>query len=97
MTDIADDLESGTDIEALAATRRVLAARLLDAEGSAAAAISRELRAVLAELRRLGAGREESAVDEIAARRARRRAGGPAGAEDPQRPASGDHSRPGGV
>jgi hypothetical protein len=90
-------LASGQEVQALSALREVLAERLLEADQPATAAISRELRAVLEQLRKLGAGRQESALDEIAARRARRRAAGPAGAEDPPRPTGSGDGGPGGA
>jgi hypothetical protein len=68
-------LTEGNEVQALTAARSVLAERLIEAEGASAAAISREFRAVLVELRRLGAGRTESALDEVADRRAKRRSG----------------------
>ncbi len=87
----ARPLVEGTELEALTALREVLSAALLDAAPDKQAAISRELRAVLADLRRLGAGREESTVDQLAARRARRRSAGPAQAEDSRGAAEGGH------
>lgn len=88
-------LASGQEIAALTALREVLAERLLEADQPATAAISRELRAVLEQLRKLGAGRQESALDEISARRARRRAARPTPPEDPPRAAGGGDSGPG--
>lgn len=97
MVAVSDALTSGNDIEALTALREHLAAALVDADERAMAGISREYRAVLAELRRLGAGKEVSALDEIAARRARRRAAGPAAATDQARAAGGGDVGSGGV
>jgi hypothetical protein len=71
-------LASGDEVQALSAARELLAEQMLNVEGKDIAPISRELRAVLVDLRRLGAGRQESALDEIAARRAKRRAARPA-------------------
>jgi hypothetical protein len=82
-------IADGSEIEALTAMRSVLAERLGESDGTAAAAVSRELRAVLVELRRLGAGVQESTVDDIAAQRAKRRAARAAPATDPGGTASG--------
>jgi hypothetical protein len=78
-----DPIAHGNEIQALTAIRITLAKRLADAEGAPAAALSRELRAVLLELRRLGATNQESPLDEIAAKRAKRRAARSAPAADP--------------
>jgi hypothetical protein len=43
-----------------------------ESDGAKAAAVSRELRAVLTELEKLGAGRTSSRVDDLAAKRATR-------------------------
>ncbi|MGI5493873.1 hypothetical protein [Microtetraspora malaysiensis] len=58
----------------LEAIRDKLARELHDAEGRDAAAIAKELRATIAELDALPGGKEVSAVDELNARRAARRA-----------------------
>jgi hypothetical protein len=82
----SNPIADGNEIQALTAIRALLAERLADAEGAPVAAISKELRAVLMELRRLGATTQESPLDEIAARRAKRRgAARPAETADPQR------------
>jgi hypothetical protein len=59
---------------ALEAIRDKLAAELDDAEGRDAATVAKELRATLAELESLPGGKEASAVDDLSARRAKRRA-----------------------
>lgn len=59
---------------ALEAIRDKLAAELQDVTGRDAAAIAKELRATIAELDALPGGREVSKVDDLAARRAARRA-----------------------
>ena len=69
-----DALTDGDSIEALQALRREAAANLLAAEPNQFAGLSREYRAILAELDRRGVGREVSELDEIAARRRQRRA-----------------------
>jgi hypothetical protein len=71
-----DALADGAPLEALTALRTHLAETLLAAEPKLAAGLSRELRAVVAEQQRLGGGREESKVDDLAAKRAERRARG---------------------
>lgn len=59
-----------TTRERLEAVREHLSGLLeVEADGAKAAALSRELRAVLTELEKLGAGRSSSRVDEIAQRR----------------------------
>ncbi len=71
-----DALAEGNPIEALTALRREAAANLLAADPKEFAGLSREYRAIVAELERRGAGREESKTDDIAAQRAKRRAAG---------------------
>lgn len=71
---LVDAVTSGDRREALEAMRAHLAGLLLGAEPREAAALSRELRRVLDELDRLGAGTKGDSVDDLAARRARRRA-----------------------
>jgi hypothetical protein len=78
--DLAAAVASNDELTALIAIRDTLAVQLAGAEGKDAAPLARELRAVLLELRRLGAGKQESALDEIAARRSKRRAARPAAA-----------------
>ncbi len=65
---------TGSRRDALEAIRDRLAAELEDAEGREVAALARELRATLLELEGLPSKREESPVDDLAARRANRRA-----------------------
>ncbi|MGI5288040.1 hypothetical protein ACQEVF_32510 [Nonomuraea polychroma] len=67
-------VQSGDRREALEAIRDKLAAELRAADGRDAAVIAKELRATIAELEKLPGGREVSRVDELAARRADRRA-----------------------
>jgi hypothetical protein len=69
-------LQSSDPLRALRADRDLLAAAMQVAEPKELAGLSREYRAVLAELERRGVGREESVTDDLAARRANRRAAG---------------------
>jgi hypothetical protein len=69
-------LEEGDPLAALKADRNLLAAAMYNAEPKELPALSREYRAVLAELERRGAGQEESTSNDIAAQRAKRRAAG---------------------
>ncbi len=71
--DTRSALTEGDTAEALTAVREVLAGSLMAAEPQQVAGIARQLVAVVVEQERRGAGREESKVDELAARRARRR------------------------
>jgi hypothetical protein len=63
--------ERGTGLKAL---RTKLFAELADAAGRDVAAIARELRAVMAEIETLPSERKDSPVDDLAAKRASRRA-----------------------
>lgn len=65
---------TGDRRKSLEAVRDHLAARLIDAGTREAAAIAKELRNVMAELYSLPGEREGSKSDELADRRARRRA-----------------------
>lgn len=65
---------SGNRKDSLEAIRDHLALNLADAEGREIASIAKELRAVMAELYSLPGEREGSASDDLAQRRARRRA-----------------------
>lgn len=60
-------------IKILTEIRDQLMDTMTQAEPRELAALARELRATLAELDALGAGREESALDDLAKRRAARR------------------------
>lgn len=74
---VPDDLVnavSGDKRAALEAIRDRLANELLTARGQSAAAVAKELRAVIDELDSLPDGREESTVDQLNARREARRA-----------------------
>jgi hypothetical protein len=64
---------TGSRHEALEGIRDRLAAELEDASGRDVASIARELRLTLAEIDGLPSKREESPVDDLAARRDRRR------------------------
>jgi hypothetical protein len=64
---------TGSRQEALEGIRDRLAAELEDASGRDVASIARELRLTLAEIDGLPVKREESPVDDLAARRAQRR------------------------
>lgn len=67
-----DSIAVGSRAAALQAMREKLAAELRDAAGRDAATITKELRAVLAELDQLQPAKEGSRFDELAARRAAR-------------------------
>jgi hypothetical protein len=69
---LREAVSSGDRTTALTAVRDRLADELSVAEGSQAAALSKELRAVLAELDSLSGGAEVSALDDLSARRAHR-------------------------
>lgn len=71
--DLVNAVESGDRREALEAIRDRLAAEMAGAEGRDAATIAKELRAVMTELDALPGG-EVSKLDDLAARRAARRA-----------------------
>ncbi|MFF0295560.1 hypothetical protein ACFYST_06115 [Kitasatospora sp. NPDC004614] len=64
---------SGDRRSALEAIRDHLARELESTEGPAAAVLSKELRATIAELDALPGGREADPVDDLSARRAARR------------------------
>ncbi|WP_189243164.1 hypothetical protein [Planobispora rosea] len=66
-------VQSGDRRAALEAIRDRLAAELVEADGRDAASIAKELRTTLSELDALPGG-EESKLDDLAARRAARRA-----------------------
>lgn len=74
MSDLIGAVESGDRRTALEAIRDRLAVELDGAEGRDAAGIAKELRATIAELESLPGGKAVSAVDELSARRAERRA-----------------------
>ena len=74
MADLTD-LSSEDRGVALAAIRDALAANLLDAEPKEVASIAKQLRETIRELEQVAAPREESVVDDLAARRAARRTG----------------------
>lgn len=88
-------LVGGTRLEALTALRTALAASLEAAEPREAASLSKELRAVLGELAALAPVEGSSAVDEVANKRAARRAGAansePAGRRGQPRRSNGSH------
>lgn len=71
---IVDAASSGDRRAALEAIRDRLARELQEASGPAVGMLSKELRATIAELESLPGGREASAVDDLTARRAARRA-----------------------
>ncbi|GIH98102.1 hypothetical protein [Planobispora takensis] len=71
--DLLSAVRSGDRRASLEAIRDRLAAELVEADGKNAASIAKELRATLAELDALPGG-EESKLDDLAARRAARRA-----------------------
>lgn len=75
-----DALTDGDTLEALKALRRHVGANLIVAEPKELGGLSREYRAILAELDKRGVGREVSELDEISARRRQRRARKPAAA-----------------
>jgi hypothetical protein len=70
---LTDDV-AGSHRLALEAIRRRLAEELETASGRDVASIARELRVVVTELEALPSKREESPVDDLAERRAQRRA-----------------------
>ncbi|WP_327073452.1 hypothetical protein OG196_16305 [Kitasatospora purpeofusca] len=72
--DVLGAVTSGDRRAALEAVRDKLARELAESEGPVVAQLSKELRATLAELESLPGGREVSAVDDLSARRAARRA-----------------------
>lgn len=72
--ELIDALTEGEPAAALAALRIQAARNLLAAEPKEFAGLSREYRAILAELDKRGVGREVSELDEISARRRQRRA-----------------------
>ena len=87
-------LDDGDRAAQLTELLRAVATGMDNAIGSEVASISREIRAILGDLDRAGAGRKESTVDDLAARRAARLAAGSAGAEDPGSAAVGGDFRP---
>ncbi|KAB8179144.1 hypothetical protein FH609_004170 [Streptomyces sp. 3MP-14] len=74
MSDVVAAAESGDRRAILEAVRDRLAVELAAVEGKDAAAVAKELRATVAELESLPGGKEVSPLDELAARRAERRA-----------------------
>jgi len=72
--DLGEAVGSGDRRKALEAIRDKLTGELRTAEGRDAAVLAKELRATIAELDALPGGKEVSKVDELAARRADRRA-----------------------
>jgi hypothetical protein len=80
---MAEGISSGSRVDGLKVLRDRLADELDSAEGAAVAALSRELRAVLSELERLGVREEVTPLDDLASRvgdqlaahRARRQSG----------------------
>ncbi|GAA2351722.1 hypothetical protein [Streptomyces carpaticus] len=74
MADVVDAAGSGNRRQLLEAVRDRLAEELLAAEGRDVAALAKELRATVAELESLPGGKEVSPLDDLAARRAARRA-----------------------
>lgn len=71
---LPDVVASGDRRKSLEAIRDHLATNLVDAEGREIASIAKELRAVMAEIYSLPGAREGSASDDLAAKRAARRA-----------------------
>lgn len=71
---LPDVVASGDRRKSLEAIRDHLALNLVDAEGREIAPIAKELRAVMAEIYSLPGEREGSKSDELAAKRAARRA-----------------------
>lgn len=69
---LPEDVSGGSRRAALVAIRDRVAAELEEAAGRDVAALSRELRAALAELDSLPAERGESDVDQLAAKRSKR-------------------------
>lgn len=74
MVDIVSAAASGDRVEALRASRDLLAARLADCDGRGAAALAREFRETVRELASISAVAGDE-VDELAAARAARRGG----------------------
>ncbi len=76
MSNALENLAEGDDLVAMKALRRVLAEALVAGSfgRDTVAGLSAEFRNVLVELSKLGATEEDSPVNEIAARRALRRA-----------------------
>ncbi|WP_159400886.1 hypothetical protein [Streptomyces sp. NRRL B-24484] len=74
MSKVEHAAASGDRRATLEAIRDQLARELAETVGPAAAVLSKELRATLAELESLPGGREVSVLDELDARRAARRA-----------------------
>lgn len=74
MSDLPSTVHSGDRRAALEAIRDKLASELVAAVGRDAATIAKELRSTISELDGLHGGKEVSRVDELAARRADRRA-----------------------
>lgn len=72
---MVEALSSDDRATALKALRIRLAAEMLGASGRDLAALAHQHRMVVAEIATLAAPKERSAVDEIAERRARRKAG----------------------
>ena len=72
MGGLVDAVAGGDRRKSLEAIRDKLAAELRDTVGRDAAALAKELRAVISELDGLPGGKERSTVDELAARRAGR-------------------------
>jgi hypothetical protein len=72
MAELLPAVESGDRRASLEAIRDKLARELAETGGRDAAAIAKELRAVISELDGLPGGKERSTVDELAARRAGR-------------------------
>ncbi|MFI7707616.1 hypothetical protein [Nonomuraea sp. NPDC049480] len=72
MSELVSAVEGGDRRKSLEAIRDKLAVELSAAEGRDAAAVAKELRATIAELEGLPDGKERSAVDELASRRADR-------------------------
>ncbi|WP_157251047.1 hypothetical protein [Nonomuraea typhae] len=72
--DLASAVLSGDRRASLEAIRDKLAAELRDASGRDTAALAKELRSTIAELESLPGGKEVSRLDELASRRADRRA-----------------------
>lgn len=71
----SEEVTSGDRRRALEALRSELAKRLPDASDREAAPLATQLRQVLSELDALNTGEEGDVVDDLAARRAARRAG----------------------
>ncbi len=67
-------LATGDRLQVLRALQQRLAAELADARGAAVAQVAHQLRMVAAEIAELAPNKEVSVVDEIAARRSRRKA-----------------------